>query len=147
MEPCSRPVPSRRQFHPPITRTVPSRRENLSSCPLPSGPVEEISPYRPVPSTKRAPTTPSRLQTHPYRPVPSSKPVMPSRSAVKTCPNSQIPRSKPVPTVPPRYPLPSLLPVKMPSPSRCRAYYNYYSIYSTNTENVLHLPVERYQAV
>ena len=75
MEPCSRPVPSRRQFHPPITRTVPSRRENLSSCTLPSGPVEEISPYRPVPSTKPAPTAPSRLQNLP----------LPSRPVVKTC--------------------------------------------------------------
>ena len=76
MEPWSPPVPSRRQFHLPLTRTVPPRRENLSRCTLPSRPVEEISPHRPVPSTNAAPTVPSRRQS----------PPLPSRPAVKTCP-------------------------------------------------------------
>ena len=40
---------SHQQFHLPLTRTVPSRRENLSRCTVPSRPVEKISPYRPVP--------------------------------------------------------------------------------------------------
>ena len=104
MEPWSRPVPSRRQFHLPLAHTVPSRRENLSRCTLPSRPVEEISPYRPVPSSEPAPTVPSRLQNL----------RLPARPPVKTCPYRQIPLSKPVPTVPPRHSLPSLLPVKMP---------------------------------
>ena len=53
-------VPSRGQFHLPLTRTAPSRRENISRCTLSSRPVEEISPYRPVPSTTPTPTAPSR---------------------------------------------------------------------------------------
>ena len=87
-------VPSRRQFHLPLTRTVPSRRENLSRSTLPSRPVEEISMYCPVPWTKRAPTVPSRRQNlpQPSRPVvkttvPSrrQKIPLPSRPVVKTC--------------------------------------------------------------
>ena len=102
------PVPSRpvEKLSPvALYRLVPSRK-----YPLPSRPVDKTCPYRPVPSTKPTPTVPSRRQNL----------SMPSRYAVKTCPNRQIPRSKLVPTVPPRDPLPSLLPVKMPSPSRCR---------------------------
>ena len=116
IEQWSHPVPSRRQFHLPLTRTVPSRRENLSRCTLPSRPVEDISPYRPVSSTKPAPTVSSCLRnlplpyhpvvkTCPYRPVPPSKPV----------PNAVNPSGqKLVPTVPPGHSLPSLLLVKMP---------------------------------
>ena len=89
MEQWSCPVPSRRQFYLPLTRTVPSRRENFSRCTLPSRSVEEISPYRPVPSTKPAPTVPSRLQNLP----------LPSRLVVKTCPYRAVQPSKPVPTV------------------------------------------------
>ena len=89
MEPWSCPVPSRRQCHLPLTRTVSSRRENLSDFTLPSGPVEEISPYRPVPLTKPAPTVPSRLRNLPQ----------PSRPVVKSCPYRPVPPSKPVPTV------------------------------------------------
>ena len=92
MEPWSRPipsVPSRQQFHLPLTRAVPSCRENLSRCTLPSRPVEEISHYRPVPSTKPAPTVPSRLHNLP----------LPSRPVVKTCPYRLVPPSKPVHTV------------------------------------------------
>ena len=81
-------VPPRR-FHLPLTRPVPPRRENLSRCTLPSRPVEEISPYRPVPSAKSAPTVPSRRQNLP----------LPSRPAVKTSPYRPVPPSKPVPTV------------------------------------------------
>ena len=126
MEPCSRPVPSRGQFHLPITRTVPSRRETLSSCTLPSGPVEEISLT--VPSRRQNLPLPSRpvYKTYPYRPVPSSKPVhavplrrqdlsQPSNPAVKTCPYGPAPRSLAV--TPSRQ---DAVTVKMPSPSRCR---------------------------
>ena len=70
MEPWSCPVPSRRQFHLPLTRTVPSRQEHFSP-----------SLYRPVPSTKPAPTVPSRRQNQP----------IPSRAAVKTCPDHPTP--------------------------------------------------------
>ena len=68
------PVPSRRQFHPPLTHTVRSRQENSSRCTLPSRPVEAISPYRPVPSPRPNPTVPSRRQNLP----------IPSRPAVNT---------------------------------------------------------------
>ena len=98
-----RPVPSRRSL--PLHFTIPSRRRNI---PLPSRPVDKTCPYRPVPSTKPTPTVPYRRQSLP----------IPSRPAVKTCPYRQIPRSKPVPTIPPRHSLPSLLPAKMPRPSR-----------------------------
>ena len=113
MEPWSRPVPSRRQFHVPLTRTVPSRQENISCCTLPSRPDEEISPYRPVSSTKPAPTVPSRrenlslpfhpaIHISPYRPVSSTKPAptvpsrrenvpIPSRPDVKSCPYRSTP--------------------------------------------------------
>ena len=88
-------VPSRRQFHLPLTRTVPSRRENLSRYTLPSRLVEEISPYRPVPSAKPTPTVPSRRQnlslpsnpavkTCPYRPAPPFIAVTPSRQDAVT---------------------------------------------------------------
>ena len=64
-----------------------------SSCPdrlaEATRPVEEISPYRPVPSTKPAPTVLSRRQNLP----------LPSRPAVKTVPSRPVPPSKPVPTV------------------------------------------------
>ena len=108
-------VPSRRQFHLPLTRTVPSRRENLSRSTLPSRPVEEISMYCPVPWTKRAPTVPSRRQNLPQ----------PSRPVVKTCPYRPVPPSKPVSTVESRrlYPsLPSLSAIHCHHlfPSRCR---------------------------
>ena len=83
----SRPFPL--TFHLSLTRTVPSRRENTFRCTLPCRPVEKISTYRPVPSTKPAPTVPSRRQNLHLR---------------------HSPLSKPVPTVPPRrqnLPLPS----------------------------------------
>ena len=86
MEPWSRPVPSRRQFHLPLTRTVPSRRENISRCTLPSRPVEEIFPY--VPSRQNLPPSRPVYKTYPYRPVPSSKPA-----------HTVLQPSKPVPTV------------------------------------------------
>ena len=89
MEPWSRRVPSHRQFHLSLTCTIPSRRENISRCTLTSRPVQEIPPYRPVPSTKPAPTVPSRLQT-------ISLPFLP---AVNTRPCSPIQRPKPVPTI------------------------------------------------
>ena len=70
MEQRSRPVPSGRQFHLPLTSTVPPRRENISGCTLPARPVEKI-----------VLTVPSRRQNLPYRPVPPSKPALnvPSR--------------------------------------------------------------------
>ena len=89
-----------------LIRTVPSCAENTSRCTLPSRPVEEVSPYRLVPSTKPAPTVPPRLRNLP----------LPSSPAVKTCPYPQIPRSKPVLTTPLRHLLPSLFPVNMPWP-------------------------------
>ena len=98
-------VPSRRQLHLPFTRTVPSSRKSISRCNLPSRPVEEISPYRPVSSTKPVPTVPSRLQNLP----------LPSGPVVKTCPYRQknlVVRT--CPTVLLRHSLPSLLPVRMP---------------------------------
>ena len=115
MEPWSRPVPSRRQFHLPLTRTVPSRRENISRCTLPSRLVEEISPYIPVPSTKPAPTVPSRLQNL----------SLPSCPVVKTCPHRPVPPSKPASTVKFRrqdLSLPSCPAIQCRhwSPSRCR---------------------------
>ena len=115
IEQWSHPVPSRRQFHLPLTRTVPSRRENLSRFTLPSRPVEEISPYRPVSSAKPTPAVPSRLQNLPllFRPV------------VKTCPYRPVPPSKPVPTVKSRgqnLSLPSCPNIhgRHSFPSRCR---------------------------
>ena len=86
------PVPPRPQFHLPLIRAVPSRRENISRCTfLPSRPVEKTSPYHPVPSSKPAPTVPSRSQN-----------LLPSCPAVKTYPYRIVPQ------------LPSLLPVKIP---------------------------------
>ena len=99
MEPWSRPVDNFTQL---LTRAVPSRRPNISHCTVPSCPIEEISPYRPVPSTQPAHTVSSRRQNLPK----------PSCPAVKNCPYRQISPSKPVPTVSPRHSLPSL--VKMP---------------------------------
>ena len=83
LEPCSRPVPSRRQFHLPTADsyrpvpprkslalhfTVPSRRENI---PLPSRPVHKTCPYRFVLPRIPGPTVPSRRQnlSLPSRPV------------------------------------------------------------------------------
>ena len=128
-------IPSSRPFHQPLIRPIPSRPENLSRCTLPSRPVEEISSYRPVPSTK--PALPFRpvYETYPYRPVPSSKhaPTVPSRRqnlslqsnpAVKTCPYRPL----------------SAVYCRHSFPSRCRdrqdaviAMNSYYSITSTNT--------------
>ena len=88
-EPWFRSVPSRRQFRLPLTHTVPSLRENPSRCTLPSRSVEEISPYRPVPSRKYPLTLLFRRQNLPP----------PSRPVVKTCPYRLVPPSKPVPTV------------------------------------------------
>ena len=135
MEPWSRPVPSRRQFHLPLTRAVPSRREHISRFTLPSRPVEEVPPYRPVPSTKPAPTVPSRLQILP----------LPSRPVVKPCPYRPVPPSKPVPTVKSRgqnLSLPSrpAIHCRHSFPSRCRhrqdarnTLNSFYSINSMNT--------------
>ena len=144
MEPWSRPVPSRRQVHLPLTRTVPSRRENLSRCTLPSRSVEEISRYRPVSSTKFVPTVPSRLpSTKPTTTVPSRRQNLPKppRPAVNTYPYRQIPWSKPVPTVPRRHSLPSLL------PARCRdrqnavnAMNSYYNSIKATTVLIVRIP-------
>ena len=81
MEPWSRPVPSRRQFHLPLTRTVPSRQENLSRCTLPSRPVVKSCPYRPVPPSKHVPTVKSRGQplSLPYLPTILCRHSFPSR--------------------------------------------------------------------
>ena len=96
-ESCSRLIPSRRPCHLPLTRTVTSRRGNLSRYTLQSRSVEEIYLYRLVPSTKPAPTIPSRLQNRPPPYRPSSKPShtvsscrqnlsLPSSPAATTCP-------------------------------------------------------------
>ena len=142
MEPWSRPVPSRRQFHLPLAHTVPSRRENLSRCTLPSRPVEEIAPYRPVPSRKYPLTVPSRRQnlplpsrpvckTYPYRPIPSSKPThtvpsrrqnlsIPSNLAVRTCPYCPAP------------PYIAVTPSRQDAvTSRCREYYEHCLLYTS----------------
>ena len=94
MERWSRPVPSRWQLHLPLTRAVPSRRENISRSPLPSRSVDKTCPYRPVPSTKPIATVPSRqnlslplnpaVKTCPYRPAPPFIAVTPSRQDAVT---------------------------------------------------------------
>ena len=113
MEPWSRPVPSTISPTDNSNRPVPPR--NLSRCTLPSRPVEEISPYHPVPSTKPAPTVLSRLQNLP----------LPSRLVGKTCPYRPVPPSKPVPTIKSRghnLSLPSrpAIHCHQSFPSRCR---------------------------
>ena len=142
----SRPVPSTispadNSYRPVLSRkslqlhfTVGSRRGNI---PLPSRPVNKTCPYRPVSSTKPTPTVPSRRQNLSCSPVPPSKPVPTVKSRGQ---NLSLP-SRPA------------IHCRHSFPSRCRHRLDAVhtiittSIYSTNTENVLHLPVERYQAV
>ena len=83
MEPWwSRPVPS--PIQQPVIRTVLSRPYNLSRCTLPSRLVEEISPHRPVPPSKRVPTINPAVKTRPYRPSPLFVAVTPSRTDAVT---------------------------------------------------------------
>ena len=137
MEPWSRPVPST------VSPTVNSYRpvEKISPValyrPVPSRsrPVYKTYPYRPVPSSKPAPTVPSRLQNVP----------LPSRPVVKTYPYRPVPPSKPVPTVKSRgqnLSLPSrpAIHCRHSFPSRCRhrqdarnTLNSFYSINSMNT--------------
>ena len=81
----SRPVPNRRHFHPPLTRTSRPPPRNLSRCALPSRPAEKISlPSRPVDKTYPY-TVPARRQNLPLRPVPPQNLSLSFRPAVKTC--------------------------------------------------------------
>ena len=111
---------------------------------VPSRLVEKISPV-----SLYLPSLPVE-QLFPYRPVPSSNLPIPSSPAVKTSPYRQILRSKPVPTVPPRHSLLSLLPVKIPLPSKCREYYEYLVLVASTiliVRILIHLLVKRCQAV
>ena len=70
MESWSRPLRSRRQFQPPLTRTVSSRRFLSSVALYRAVPSNRKCSYRSVPSTKPSRTAPSRLQ---HRPLPSGR--------------------------------------------------------------------------
>ena len=72
VEPCFRPVPS--TISPTVNLYHPALLRKSRPFTLPSRPVDEISRYRPVPSTNPTPTVPSRRQNLP----------IPSRPAVNT---------------------------------------------------------------